>query len=63
VRGIYQLATVSDKADKIIHPNVAQFNYLDFRPAPDIAEAGYQATIEVMDDLLVQFKAAGFCLD
>lgn len=63
VRGIYQMATVAGKADRIIQPNVAQFNYLDFRPAPDIAEAGYQATVEIIDDLVEQFQAAGFCLE
>lgn len=63
VRGIYQMALVRDKADRIIQPNVARYNYLDFRPAREIAKAGYQATVDVIDELKLQFQEAGFRLE
>ena len=40
VSGICQMALVGYKADIVVRPAVAQWNYLDFRPTRAIAEAG-----------------------
>lgn len=63
VKGIYQMALVADKADVIIRPSVGAWNYLDFRPAREIAEAGYEAAMSQMEEIVTAFKAKGFRLD
>lgn len=53
-------ALAADKADIIIRPAVAEFNYLDFRPAHAIAQAGYRAAMEQMDHILAAYQEGGF---
>ena len=44
--------TASDiDADVVIRPPVSDFGFLDFSAAPQIIEAGYRHTVELLEDL------------
>ncbi len=62
IKGIYQMEMVRDMADLIIQPDVSSWGFMDFRPAVEIADAGYRATLARTDEIVADLQDKGFQL-
>jgi predicted acylesterase/phospholipase RssA len=62
IKGIYQMEMVREMADLIIQPDVSRWGFMDFRPAAEIADAGYRAALPRVAEIVTDLQDKGFQL-